>query len=304
MTDEPLDCLIIGAGPAGLVAALYLARYRRRVTIVDAGDGRAEMIPVSHNYPGFPGGISGSQLLSRLRAQALRYGVVVRRGRVDDLARNDSFVARVGDEEMGASTVLLATGVVDRQPQAEHLPDLRSATLAGRVRWCPICDGFEGMDRRIALIAPAATAVAHAMFLRTYTDRLTVFVEAGEAQLTPADRVALAEAGVRTVDAAVIRIRRVGEDLLGVSCTAMPELRFDVLYPMLGTVAQSALATALGAECDEQGELVVDDHQETSVARLYAAGDIVKALNQMSVGMAHAALAATAIHNGLGKRPR
>lgn len=304
MTDEPLDCLIIGAGPAGLIAAIYLARYRRRIAIVDAGNARAELIPVSHNYPGFPEGISGSLLLSRLRAQALRYGVTVQQGRVDDLQLGGEFVARVGDEKVRTSTVLLATGVVDRRPQAEQLPELRSATRAGRIRWCPICDGFEGMDQEIALIAPAATAVAHALFLRTYTDRLTLFVEPGETGLTPEDRAALAQAGVRTVDAAVKRIRLLGPDRVGVSCAALPELRFDVLYPMLGTVAQSSLATGLGAKCDAQGELVVDDHQATSVAGLYAAGDIVKALNQMSVGMAHAALAATAIHNSLSDNPR
>src|SRR3546814_17778221 len=68
------------------------------------------------------------------------------------------------------------------------------------------------------------------------------------------------------------------------------------LYPMLGCTAQSKLATRLGARCDDKGELLVDDHQRTTVPGLYAAGDLVKALNQMSVGMAHAAIAATTTH--------
>lgn len=153
MTDTALDCLIIGGGPAGLTAAIYLARYRRRIRVVDAGSSRAGMIPVSHNYPGFAEGISGSSLLIRLRAQALRYGVEFRNGRVDELAREGLFRARIGDEHLRATTVLLACGVVDRQPEANDLPDLRAATLAGRIRWCPICDGYEGMDKEIGLIA-------------------------------------------------------------------------------------------------------------------------------------------------------
>ena len=82
------------------------------------------------------------------------------------------------------------------------------------------------------------------------------------------------------------------------------ESSFDTLYPMLGFDAQSGFATQLGAQCDENRELLVDAHQETTVPGLYAAGDMVKALNQMAVGMGHAATAATAIHNALGHNPR
>lgn len=96
----------------------------------------------------------------------------------------------------------------------------------------------------------------------------------------------------------------IGQSHVGVTCALHLEMQFDVLYPMLGTVAQSSLATALGAQCDAQGELIVDEDQATTVPGLYAAGDLVKALNQMAVGMAHAALAATAIHNTLGDNLR
>lgn len=304
MTGTPLDCVIIGGGPAGLTAAIYLARYRRRIRVIDAGNSRAELIPVSHNYPGFAEGISGSSLLIRLRAQAQRHGVEIRNGRLDELAREDMFRARVGDECLRTATVLLASGVVDRQPEAEDRPDLRAATLAGRIRWCPICDGYEGMDQHIGLIATPETAVAHALFLRTYTDRLTLIVQSADKKLDREDRLRLSAAGISLVESPVTRIRTMGKSHIGVTCTPHPEMQFDVLYPMLGTVAQSTLATSLGAQCDAQGELIVDEDQATTVPGLYAAGDLVKALNQMTVGMAHAALAATAIHNTLGDNPR
>src|SRR3546814_4815029 len=79
--------------------------------------------------------------------------------------------------------VLLATGVVDRQPDNAALTDLRIATLAGVVRWCPICDGFEVLDQEVGVIAPADSGVEHALFLRTYARRLTLIVSPGGAPL-------------------------------------------------------------------------------------------------------------------------
>src|SRR3954453_11637247 len=111
-TDKHCDCLIIGGGPAGLTAAIYLARYRRKVLVVDDGHSRAELIPESHNYPGFTGGISGSDLLRALRDQAERYGAVLQHGRITDLQTGaDGFVAVHGRQQLSASKVLLATGI-------------------------------------------------------------------------------------------------------------------------------------------------------------------------------------------------
>jgi thioredoxin reductase (NADPH) len=82
MNPEPLDALVIGGGPAGLTAAIYLARFRRRFLLVDAGASRASLIPNSHNLPGYPEGIAGDDLLAAQRAQAERYGAQLLRGRI------------------------------------------------------------------------------------------------------------------------------------------------------------------------------------------------------------------------------
>src|SRR5689334_18362271 len=98
-----LDALIIGAGPAGLTAAIYLARFRRSVALVDGGQSRARYIPRTRNYPGFPDGISGEELLERLRQQAARYGANVTPGLVTSLVREgDAFVAETGDATIRA----------------------------------------------------------------------------------------------------------------------------------------------------------------------------------------------------------
>ncbi|WP_052101416.1 NAD(P)/FAD-dependent oxidoreductase [Novilysobacter arseniciresistens] len=278
MGGTQLDCLIIGAGPAGLTAALYLARYRRRIAVVDAGNSRAALIPATHNYPGFPDGIPGRDLLVRLQAQAAHYDVQVRPDTVDELRQDQDggFTAAIGPEGVRATMVLLATGVVDRQPDNAALTDLRIATLAGVVRWCPICDGFEVLDQEVGVIAPADSGVEHALFLRTYARRLTLIVSPGGAPLTAADRTRLQAVGIRVVETPIAQIRLTAAHQIVVGFEDGVESRFEALYPMLGCTAQSKLATRLGARCDDKGELLVDDHQRTTVPGLYAAGDLVE----------------------------
>lgn len=301
---DSLDCLIVGAGPAGLIAALYLARYRRRIRIVDAGNSRAALIPVSHNYPGFPQGISGVELLARLREQAQCHGVAVESATVASIVRqDDGFLATIGASQVRARTVLLATGVVDCKPTSGWLSDAAAATAAGRLRWCPICDGHEALDQEIGLIASADSGMAHALFLRTYSPRVTWIVHPATGTVGAAAREQLAAAGVRLVQTAVARTR-LDSDSIAIAFSDGTEQSFDTIYPMLGSLPQSGMAVRLGARCSDDGELEVDEHQLTSVPGLYAAGDIVNALNQMAVGMAHAAVAATHIHNNLASNPR
>lgn len=163
---KQVDCLIIGAGPAGLAAAIYLARFRRSLALVDSGQSRAAYIPVSHNYPGFPDGIHGPELLQQLRQQAARYGVEVIHGSVDQLKLQEdgTFRASMGAESLLAQKVLLATGVVDKKPV---MADLDQAIRCGAVRLCPVCDGFEVRDRRVAVLGTIEDALPPALFMRT-----------------------------------------------------------------------------------------------------------------------------------------
>lgn len=280
-----------------MTAAIYLARYRRRILLVDAGQSRAALIPITHNYPGFPQGISGTGLLTRLRKQAARYDVHVRLGTVKALSRRDGvFIADIDDDPVVAATVVLASGVLDKRPE---IADLREATLSGCVRWCPICDGYEVIDHDVALLASAAKGFEHALFLRTYTRRLTLFVQPGGDALDSEERRELERSGVRLIEEPVAQIRRLGERRIALRLASGEELSFDTLYPMLGCKPRTELAQGLGVRIGSDDELSVDADQRTSVAGLYAAGDVVNALNQMSVGVAHAAIAATAIHNDL-----
>jgi thioredoxin reductase (NADPH) len=290
------DCLVIGGGPAGLTGAIYLGRYRRRVLVFDAGKSRASAIPKSHNYPGFARGISGHELLARLREQAAFYGVEVRAGTIEGLAKDgEMFVARGGGATVRAARVLLATGIADRNPE---LPGLDDAVSHAAVRYCPVCDGYEAMDCSIAVLGPLEEASAKAVFLRTYSKSVTV-LPIGSVRLPPACSLP-ADIDVAPRPSAFRRTQK------GIAAQ-MPDgswRAFDVLYPALGCNVHSRLATALGAKTTAAGFLIVDSKQQTCVPNLYAAGDVVSDLHQLSVAEGHAAIAATAIHNGLTRNFR
>ena len=111
------DCIIIGAGPAGLTAAIYLARYHLAIGLIDSGSSRAALIPCTHNHAGYPGGISGVDLLARMRRQAEEFGARIEPGEVTRIVPDgDGFVVEVGGAALQARTVLLATGVVNLRP--------------------------------------------------------------------------------------------------------------------------------------------------------------------------------------------
>jgi thioredoxin reductase (NADPH) len=294
--SEACDCLIIGGGPAGLTAAIYLARYRRKVVIVDDGRSRAALIPESHNYPGFTSGVAGPELLTALRRQAEQYGALLRHGRITDLQPGDGgFHAASTDEPIEAACVLLATGIVDEVPE---LPGLRDAIYRGALRFCPICDGYEAMDQHIGVLGRADVATKKALFLRTWSPRVTLLPIDGPDRLHASLANELAAANVHIAPEIVVDVDRSGEKIAAVMQSGA-RCEVDVLYPALGCEVRSELATALGAACDDIGCLTVDHHQATGVPGLYAAGDVVTDLHQISVAIGHAAIAATAIHNRL-----
>lgn len=289
-----VDVLIVGAGPAGLTAATYLARFHRSVVLADGGDPRAAWIPLSHNMPGFPAGISGDDILARMREQAQEYGARILTGRVERIRREgDHFAVERDQGTVRARAVLLATGVVDHHPD---LPGVERAIERALVRICPICDGYEATDKAVAVLGRSDMGAREAAFLRTYSDRVTLIHTGPVEALT--QRAALAALGIDVVDTAISRVRLENDRVTALSWGG-EDRAFDLVYSALGTTPNTELARSLGARLADDGRLEVDLHQRTSIPGLWAAGDVVRGLNQITVATAEAAVASTDIHNAL-----
>jgi thioredoxin reductase (NADPH) len=296
-TGLPLDALVVGGGPAGLAAALYLARFRRRVLLVDNGHSRVATIPRTHNYPGFVEGVAGDALLSTMRRQAAHHGVQFASGLVESLSvAGEVFRAEWRGGDAAARKVLLASGVSDVPPA---MPHLAQALQEGALRYCPVCDGFEVIGCDVGVLVDHGSDVGEALYLRHFTDRLTLFPVHDGVHFDAHQRSQLDDAGVMIAADTVSAIRLQGDGRISVRHGAN-ETVLDSLYAALGMRVHSGLATRLGAQ-HHDGYLLTDHHQQTTVPGLYAAGDVVKGLNQITVGVGEAAVAASAIHLSLLK---
>jgi len=304
--DEPiLDCLIVGGGPAGLTAAIYLARFHLDILVVDGGKSRAAWIPCTRNVSGFPDGIKGTDLLQRMRDQACKYGAKIEPEFVTKLDRDVDaglFTATWGSGSATARTVLLATGVTNRRPPMDE--ELHDDALArGLIRYCPICDGYEVTDKKVGVIGSDSHGVAEALFLRSYTSDLTLIAPDKAMNLKREDYERLRNAGIGCVDGPAQAVA-IPDGCIVVE-TAGGTHTFDSIYPALGSDMHVQLAEMVEASLSKSGCIVVDSHMRTSVPGLFAAGDVVIGLDQISHAMGQGGVAATTIRNDLfAQKPR
>ena len=291
---DVFDCAVIGAGPGGLVAAIYLQRLRRRVLVISAGEPRAARIPRIRNLVGYAEGIAGTELLARLNAQLSRCGGRVIEGRARVARTRGGFNVRVGADTYLARKVILATGQRDREPE---LGNERELTSRGKLGYCPICDGFDHADQKIALLVRSNAGVKKVAFMSGFSRDLVV-VETEPFLMSPVRRLDLARRGIPVVKGPLRALTERGDGLLIEPKRGEP-VAVDAAYVLLGSVVPRDAVAGLGLKRSDGGYLVVNSHQETSVPGLFAVGDCVNGLSQVSVAVGQAAVAATTVHNTL-----
>lgn len=284
------DCVIVGAGPAGLTAALYLARFLRSVTVFDAQDGRARLVPKTHNLAPFPNGISGRDLLDRMRTHAELYGAIVEPGTVRKVEKlGDGFHVTTDDRSETARTVIFAMGVFNHRPPLS--PEHHAQGLArGLIRYCPVCDAYEVRSTRIAVLGNGEHGAKEARFLVQYSPFVTWIPSDGS--------VGVPQRGIAALDAPFERVN-LSESEVIVTLQSGASYRFDTLYVALGTTARTDVKVEPAVDLSSKGHIVVDAKHRTSIDGAYAVGDITDALDQIAVAMGQGAIAATEIHNSL-----
>lgn len=294
------EAAVIGAGPGGLVAALYLRRFMRSTLLASAGASRASWIPKTHNLLGYRKGISGKAILARLQEQLDDVGIERGFGecRVDPFGRG--FKIACGDRTFTADRVIIATGMTDTQPAIENIEKLRRT---GLLRYCPICDAYEYRNKKLLVLAQDAHGLKTASFLSGFSKRVSVLWPTSGKLPSRLERERKWRGGPLLVGT-LVSMKENGSESLEISYANEQgrtlTARYDACYVALGSIINdSAFRHLKKIERDEDGCVVTSSHQETGQPGLYAVGDCVRGLAQISVASGHAAIAATHIHNQL-----
>jgi thioredoxin reductase len=293
---EPCDVVIAGGGPAGLAAALWLGRYRRRVAVVDQGEPRNEPAWAVHGYPGLADP-SPVELRRRLYEQALGAGAEVRQGeviRVDGV--RDEFTVRLrGGDVLRTRRVILAYGLRDYLPDIDGIEELYGTS----VFHCPDCDGPAVADTRIGVLGWDRHGAGLALYLRHWSEHVTLLPHNRDVALDEKAMAVLENAGIARREGAIRRVEGHGGNLTQVEFDDGSALRLDALFFHLGSEPRCELAEALDCELDDDGYVKVDRGQETSRPGVHAAGDITGPPHLASIAAADGVRAALAIHRSL-----
>src|SRR4051794_17518037 len=263
------ECVIVGAGPAGLNAALVLGRARRRVVVLDDGQPRNYATHEMHGVLAHDG-LDPAELRARGRAELAGYGVEVVSAEVQDADVLDGVVrvtsARGTDT---ARTVLLATGMLD------DIPDIPgfAGVWGTSAHTCPYCDGFEHRDERLAVLASGARGEHLAILLRQWSDDVVLLTN-GPHDLAADQRARVHALGIQIIETPVAAL--MGDDegrLRRVDLDNGETLDRDALFFYVGWRLRTDIACRLGCRLRDDGSIAVDAEQGTSVDRVYAAGN-------------------------------
>jgi len=293
--ESDYEAIVIGAGMAGMTAALWLGRFRRRTLLLSAGLSRNTAAHALHGYPGFDGA-SPSRLMDTLGHELTQYPSVTRaEGRVDTAAQDgERFCVSVGLREYTASRILLATGIRDIKPELPEFDVYEGVSI-----WhCPACDGHEYADKKLAILGSGAHLGGYVRELIPYTDQLSVVTNGSEMEIPEDDRNALQRNGIPLHTQPVHRLHGQAGLLEAIELDDGTTVEVDAIFFSLGHAPRTELLEQLGCEVGEDG-VIMNRRQETTVSGVYAAGDIAPLEELLVVAAAMGAVAANNLHQSL-----
>ena len=297
--ESMYDVAIVGGGPAGLSAGIWLARYLHSVVLIDSGDPRNWATRGVNGFLGLPG-IRPPELRELGREECRRNGVTLVDSTVD-------LVHRLGDEHFAldlveggrydARRLLLAIGLKDNWP---NIPGLERV-FGANAHVCPDCDGYECRDKKTIVIGVGRRAVGLALNLTTWTRDLMICTNGDPPALDRAEYCEKLDAlNIPVLTERIERVRVADEaQIYSVEFANGMCLDADKLFFAFGQQPADDLGVQVGCERDENGQIVIDEHYHTSVYNVFAAGDIVPGPQLAVAAAADGAMAALAIHKSL-----
>jgi thioredoxin reductase len=291
------DAAIVGGGPAGLTAALFLARYLHSVVLIDSHDPRNWEARGINGYLGLHA-ITPPELRERGRTEAARYGADFVDGCVSTVRREaeEQFAVTLEDGRVLISRrLLLAIGIKDVWPKVPGLDKCYGQT----VHHCPDCDGFEARNKRTAVIASGRSAAGMALSLTTWTQDLVICTNGKPASIQAAERAKLDALRIPVVEQPLVRVESEGTDVRGLLLADGTVIKCDRVFFAIGHYPADDLGVQLGCKRDDEGLIVVDDKYRTSVRNVFAAGDITPGPHLAIAAAGSGAIAALSMHASL-----
>jgi thioredoxin reductase len=291
------DVAIVGGGPAGLAAALFLARYLHSVVLIDSRDPRNWEARGINGYLGLHG-ITPPELRERGRTEATRYGAELVDASVSTVRQEaeERFVTTLkGGREFTSRRLLLAIGIKDVWPKVPGLDQCYGQS----VHHCPDCDGYEARDKRTAVIASGRSAAAMAFSLTTWTRDLIICTNGKPAGIEPRERAKLDALQIPIVERPLLRLESEGSKVRSLVLDDGTVIECDRVFFAIGHYAADDLGVQLGCTRDDEGLIVVDDKFHTSVRHVFAAGDITPGSHLAIAAAGNGAIAAVAMHASL-----
>ncbi len=289
-TVELYDALIVGGGPAGLSAAVYLARWCRAAAVVNCDrPGRSDWPQVNHNYLGFPEGIAARDLVDRGRTQAETYGARIYDAEVAYISHGDHegvFKMEAPDLTLRARAIILATGVRNRWVEFPGFEEFIGRTI----HWCIVCDGYEMRGQRVVVAGNDDHTAEMAVQMLRFTDQVTVVTNDGSLGMSPELVERLDQHRIRLVVGRITGAKARKRGILAaVHLGGGEEIEADHLFSVQGSEPNTALARAMGVRLNTGGFIEADAEGHTSVPGIFAAGDVTRL---------HAHQIATEVHEG------
>jgi thioredoxin reductase (NADPH) len=290
------EVIVIGGGLAGLSAAIYLSRALRDVLVIDSGESLALWEPAVQNYLGFPECIEGRELLRRGREQAEKYGASFASEEIGRIARHGDLFHLEGQKtKFDCRRLLLATGVYHLPPK---IPAVNEC-VGKSIFFCKDCDGYRVQGKRVIIAGNNNEAVRYALEIMMFTECVTLAANGEVPHWDERHECWLREYKVPILLEKIVRVENSEGLLSNITLATGHKIAADCLFTTRGDMFHNELARQLGAALDDDGQVIVDKEQRTSIPGVYAAGCITPANCQMIISAGHGAAAAQAINRDL-----